>query len=172
MSKGHSPLPHATATFAGGCFWGMEKWYKKEFGSALLTTAVGYIGGTADTATYSAVCTGKTDHAEALQVTFDPSLVSYRQLCEFFFRIHDPTTLHRQANDVGRHYRSAIFVHTPEQEKIAKEVLNEMNRSRYAGKIVTTVDLVPVEQFFKGEPKHQAYLDKNPYGYCSHRPRW
>jgi len=158
------------ATFGGGCFWGMEKWYKKEFPN-LTSTGVGYLGGDSPNPTYKEVCSGRTGHAEVLQVEYNPELIKYRDLVVFFFRIHDPTTLNRQGNDVGSQYRSAIFYHTPEQKKEAQEVKQEVEAAgRFNAPIVT--EITAASAFYKAEDYHQNYLDEHPGGYCNHRPRW
>jgi peptide-methionine (S)-S-oxide reductase len=158
------------ATFGGGCFWGMQKWFKKEF-PKLKSTTVGYAGGTKENPTYKEVCKGNTGHAEALQVEYDPKEVSYRDLVYFFFRIHDPTTPNRQGNDIGPQYRSVIFYHTKEQEQIAKEVKLEIEKlGKWKNPIVT--EIVPATTFYRAEDYHQDYLEKNPGGYCNHKKYW
>jgi peptide-methionine (S)-S-oxide reductase len=161
-----SSLPSNTqkATIAAGCFWGVEHMYRRQFaGKGLLDARVGYIGGDTSNPSYRAVCSGRTGHAEALQVYFDPEAVSYRQLLEFFYRMHDPTTEDRQGPDWGSQYRSAIFFHDAEQEKVAKEVTSQVNKQWYKGKVVT--DVVPAGEWYDAEKYHQLYLDKNPGGY-------
>ncbi|KAF8817823.1 peptide methionine sulfoxide reductase [Cardiosporidium cionae] len=159
------------ATLAGGCFWGMEKWFRKEFGTSLKSTAVGYVGGSAKNTTYEQVCSGKTGHAEALQVVFDPDLTHYEDLLRYFWRIHDATTLNRQGNDRGTQYRSAVFAHSNEQKLIAEKILDEA-QSTTKGKIVTEIVEVPADSFIRAEEYHQQYLEKNPFGYCNHKPRY
>ncbi|WQF87010.1 Putative peptide methionine sulfoxide reductase MsrA domain-containing protein [Colletotrichum destructivum] len=152
------------ATIAAGCFWGVEHLYRKHFqGKGLIDARVGYIGGDLANPTYRAVCGGDTGHAEALQVVFQPADVSYRQLLEFFYRMHDPTTANRQGPDTGPQYRSAIFFHDAEQEKVAREVTRLANEQWYGGKIVT--DVIPAGQWWDAEQYHQLYLNKNPSGY-------
>ncbi|SPO02561.1 probable peptide methionine sulfoxide reductase [Cephalotrichum gorgonifer] len=153
------------ATLAAGCFWGTEHVYRKHFGGGkgLIDARVGFIGGDAENPTYRLVCTGKTGHAEAAQIIFDPTKVSYRSLLEFFYRMHDPTTLNRQGPDQGTPYRSAIFFHGPEQEAVAKEVTDLANKNWWGGKIVT--DVLPAGKWYNAEEYHQLYLDKNPAGY-------
>jgi len=147
------------ATFAGGCFWGTEYAYQNVPGVS--GTAVGFMGGKADNPSYKQVCTGRTDHAEVVQVVFDPNKVSYRKLVEYFFKIHDPTTVDRQGPDVGTQYRSAIFVHDPNQQQIARDVITELtNKKVFKRPIVTQV--VPAQTFWKAEEYHQQYFDKNP----------
>ncbi|KZL88329.1 peptide methionine sulfoxide reductase [Colletotrichum incanum] len=152
------------ATIAAGCFWGVEHLYRKHFqGKGLIDARVGYIGGDLANPTYRAVCGGKTGHAEALQVVFQPNDVSYRQLLEFFYRMHDPTTANKQGPDTGPQYRSAIFFHDEDQEKVAKEVTRLANEQWYKGKIVT--EIIPAGQWWDAEQYHQLYLNKNPSGY-------
>ncbi|CAF0846915.1 unnamed protein product [Adineta ricciae] len=157
------------ATFGAGCFWGTEKFFRKQFGSNLLSAMVGYMGGASKT-TYEDVCTGTTNHAEVLQVSYDPSKVVYADLVRFFFRMHDPTTLNRQGNDRGTQYRSVIFTYTNEQQKTAEQVRDEVQASgKVKGQIVTQIQPADGLQFFKAEPYHQKYLEENPGGYCNHR---
>ncbi|KAI9010349.1 peptide methionine sulfoxide reductase MsrA [Phycomyces nitens] len=161
------------ATFAAGCFWGVEHMFNKYFKKDGITTKVGYIGGKVDNPTYRQVCNGTTDHAEALEITFDPKKVEYAKLVEFFYNMHDPTTLNSQGPDRGSQYRSAIFYHSPEQKKIAEEVTAEVQEKHYKGKRIVT-DIVPAGVFYDAETYHQLYLEKNPGGYeCpSHFLRW
>ncbi|GKT96967.1 peptide methionine sulfoxide reductase [Colletotrichum tofieldiae] len=152
------------ATIAAGCFWGVEHLYRKHFqGKGLIDARVGYIGGDLANPTYRAVCGGDTGHAEALQVVFQPGDVSYRQLLEFFYRMHDPTTANKQGPDTGPQYRSAIFFHDEDQERVAKDVTRLANEQWYKGKIVTEV--IPAGQWWDAEQYHQLYLNKNPSGY-------
>ncbi|KAK7534537.1 peptide methionine sulfoxide reductase MsrA [Phyllosticta citricarpa] len=152
------------ATVAAGCFWGVEHKYRHTFkGKGLLDAKVGYTGGDTEHPSYRAVCGGRTGHAEALQITFDPTALSYRTLLEYFYRIHDPTTLNSQGPDTGPQYRSAIFFHTPEQEAVARDVTARANAEWWNGKIVT--DIVPAGKWWGAEEYHQLYLDKNPGGY-------
>ncbi|CRK45208.1 hypothetical protein BN1723_006509, partial [Verticillium longisporum] len=163
-SNSEFPAGSATATIAAGCFWGVEHIYRKHFGaSGLLDARVGYIGGDAEHPTYRTVCTGRTGHTEALQVVYDPSKVSYAQLLEFFYRMHDPTTANRQGPDTGTQYRSGIYFHGEEQERIAKEITRKANEQWYEGKIVT--EILPAGQWWDAEDYHQKYLHKNPSGY-------
>ena len=159
------------AILAGGCFWGMEDLFRRQPG--VVSTRVGYTGGTTPNATYQDVKTGRTGHAEAIEVTFDPARTSFGAILEFFFQMHDPTTANRQGNDIGTQYRSAIFFTTPEQERVAREVTAAVNASGvWPGRVVT--EIVPAGPFWEAEPFHQDYLEKNPGGYTCHwvRPRW
>ncbi|UJR32786.1 hypothetical protein I4U23_020248 [Adineta vaga] len=157
------------ATFGAGCFWGTEKFFRKQFGNNLLSAVVGYMGG-ASKASYEDVCKGTTNHAEVLQVSYDPNKVVYADLVRFFFRMHDSTTLNRQGNDRGTQYRSVIFTHTNEQQKTAEQVRDEVQASgKVKGQIVTQIEPVNGLKFFEGEPYHQRYLEENPDGYCNHR---
>ncbi len=155
--------PTETATFAGGCFWGMEKAFGELKG--VVAIRVGYTGGTAKQPTYELVCTGRTGHAEAIDVTYDPARMSYEELLEFFFTHHDPTTLNRQGNDVGTQYRSAIFYHTPEQQAAALRAKEALSQAHvFHDPIVTSIE--PAGEFYTAEAYHQQYLQKNPHGYC------
>jgi peptide methionine sulfoxide reductase msrA/msrB len=155
-----------TAILAGGCFWGMEDILRKIPG--VVDTDVGYTGGSTDTPTYEDVHTGKTGHAEAVKIVFDPSQVSFAELLEkWFFRMHDPTTKNRQGNDVGSQYRSAIFFTTPEQKKVAEEVKARIDaRGGWKAPIVT--EIVAAGTFTLAEDYHQDYLKKDPDGYTCH----
>jgi peptide-methionine (S)-S-oxide reductase len=163
-------LPHATqsgdeiATLAGGCFWCLEAVYDQIRGVQAVES--GYIGGMTAYPTYEAVCGGQTGHAEAIRVTFDPKEVSYRELLEIFFAIHDPTTLNRQGGDTGTQYRSAIFFHSPAQKQAAEDMISTLTEQRiYAGPIVTQV--VPATPWYEAEAYHQEYFVRNPFqGYC------
>ena len=164
------PSVHSeVATLAGGCFWGMEEILRKIPG--VISTRVGYTGGTFNNPTYEDMHTGKTGHAETVEVTFDPSKITYADLLEkYYFKMHDPTTLNRQGNDVGSQYRSAIFYHSEEQRKIAEQVKAKVNASgKWKRPIVT--EIVPAKQFFLAEDYHQKYLEKNPDGYTCHYMR-
>ena len=155
------------AVLAGGCFWGMQDLIRKKPG--VISTRVGYSGGDVKNATYR----NHGTHAEAIEINFDPDRISYRELLEFFFQIHDPTTRDRQGNDLGASYRSAIFYTTPEQEQIAEDTIDDVNASGlWPGKVVTEVS--PVGDFWEAEPEHQDYLEKYPNGYTCHfpRPNW
>ncbi|KAL1841756.1 hypothetical protein VTK73DRAFT_3394 [Phialemonium thermophilum] len=158
------PEGAAKATVAAGCFWGVEHIYRKHFGGkGLYDARVGYIGGDTSNPSYRAVCTGQTGHAEATQLIYDPSKISYRQLIEFFYKMHDPTTKDSQGPDRGTQYRSAIFFHDPEQERVARDVTDKANQQWWGGRIVT--QLVPAGTWWDAEDYHQLYLDKNPGGY-------
>jgi peptide-methionine (S)-S-oxide reductase len=157
------------ATFGAGCFWGTEKFFRKQFGAKLCSTMVGYMGGSSK-GSYEYVRSGTTDHAEVLQISFEPNEVEYSDLVHFFFRMHDPTTLNKQGNDRGTQYRSVIFTHTNEQQKIAEQVRDQVqNSGKIKGKIVTQIQPADGLKFYKGEPEHQNYLKNNPGGYCNHK---
>jgi peptide methionine sulfoxide reductase msrA/msrB len=154
-----------TATLAGGCFWGMEEIIRKIPG--VLNTTVGYTGGTTSSASYETVSSGTTGHAESVQITFDPTKVTYEELLGFFFRMHDPTTLNRQGNDRGTQYRSTIFYHNDAQKAAAEKAIAEVNASgKWPSKVVTTVE--PAKEFHNAEEYHQDYLQKHPRGYTCH----
>jgi peptide-methionine (S)-S-oxide reductase len=151
------------ATFAAGCFWGVEAAFRQVPG--VVDTAVGYTGGRLANPTYEDVCTDRTGHAEAVQVEFDPAKVSYDRLLDVFWENHDPTTKNRQGPDVGTQYRSAIFVHDAGQEKAAKESLDRQEKSgRFRRPIVT--EIVPEETFWRAEDYHQRYLEKRGLAHC------
>jgi len=155
------------AVLAGGCFWGVQDLIRRNDG--VLSTRVGYTGGTNSHATYR----NHPGHAEAVEIIFDPVRISYRQLLEFFFQIHDPTTRNRQGNDVGTSYRSAIFYTSVEQKRIAEDTIADVDASGlWPGKVVTEV--VPARDFWEAEPEHQDYLQRYPNGYTCHfvRPNW
>ena len=153
-----------TATLAGGCFWCLEAVYDEIKG--VHSVESGYAGGHMDNPTYRAVCNGDTGHAEVIQVHFDPNVVSYRDLLNVFFAIHDPTTLNRQGADVGTQYRSAIFYHDEEQKRIAEELIKELNTQEIWDRpIVTQVERL--DKFYMAEDYHQEYFARNPYQpYC------
>jgi peptide-methionine (S)-S-oxide reductase len=153
-----------TAILAGGCFWCLEAVFEQLKGVEKVES--GYAGGTVPNPTYKAVCGSNTGHAEVVRVTFDPAAISYRELLEVFFAIHDPTTLNRQGNDVGTQYRSAIFTNSPEQNATAEAVIAELTAAKaFANPIVTEV--VPTGTFYKAEDYHQGYYRANPdQGYC------
>jgi peptide methionine sulfoxide reductase msrA/msrB len=153
------------AILAGGCFWGMEDLLRELPG--VVSTEVGYTGGTTKRATYDSVKTGGTGHAESIRVVFDPSKTSYEAILRFFFRIHDPTTLNRQGNDVGTQYRSAIFYKDATQREVAERVRAEVDGSgKWPRPIVT--EIVEAGPFWAAEDYHQDYLEKNPGGYTCH----
>ena|SRR5665213_643888 len=155
------------AILAGGCFWGMEELIRNLPG--VISTVVGYTGGEIKNATYR----NHGNHAEAIAITFDPEKLSYRQLLEFFFQIHNPATKNRQGNDIGSSYRSAIFYGNEDQKKTAQELISEMNASgKWPGTIVTEVS--SASDFWDAEEEHQNYLQKHPSGYTCHyiRPDW
>ncbi len=155
---------HETAILAGGCFWGMQDLVRKLPG--VVSTRVGYSGGDVPNATYRHHGT----HAEALEVVFDPALLTYRKLLEFFFQIHDPTTLDRQGNDIGTSYRSAIFYTTPQQQQVARETIADVEAcGLWPGKVVTQVQ--QAGPFWQAEAEHQDYLLNYPGGYTCHFPR-
>jgi len=162
---------HETAILAGGCFWGMQDLIRKVPG--VVETRVGYTGGAMENPRYDDVRTGRTGHAESIRIVFDPTVLSYRELLEFFFQIHDPTTSNRQGNDVGSQYRSAIFTLGNDQKEIAEQVIADVERSNaWPGPVVTEV--TPAGPFYDAEENHQDYLEKFPHGYTCHfiRPDW
>ncbi len=151
------------ATFGGGCFWGVEEAFRQLPG--VLHTTVGYSGGTTENPTYEQVCINTTGHAEAVQVEYDPDHISYEQLLEAFWSLHDPTQLNRQGPDVGKQYRSVIFYHTPEQERAAHAAKERLEQSgRYKRPIVTQI--VPAAPFYRAEEYHQQYLAKRGQRQC------
>jgi len=155
------------AVLAGGCFWGMQDLLRRYPG--VLSTRVGYTGGDVPNATYR----NHGTHAEAIEVIFDPQKLSYRQLLEFFFQLHDPTTRNRQGNDVGTSYRSAIFYTTEVQKKVAENTIADVNASGlWPGEVVTEIQ--PAGPFWEAEPEHQDYLERHPAGYTCHflRSNW
>ena len=155
------------AVLAGGCFWGMQDLIRKRPG--VISTRVGYTGGDVPNATYR----NHGNHAEGIEIIFDPAKITFRRLLEFFFQIHDPTTLNRQGNDRGPGYRSAIFALDDEQRRVAEETIAEVDESGlWPGKVVTEV--APAGPFWEAEPEHQDYLERYPNGYTCHfpRPNW
>ncbi len=155
------------AILAGGCFWGAQDLLRKQPG--IISSRVGYSGGDVPNATYR----NHGSHAEAVEVVFDPDKISYRKILEFFFQIHDPSTLNRQGNDVGMSYRSAIFYTSDEQKQVAEDTIADVNASGiWPGKATTTV--TPAGPFWEAEREHQDYLIKHPGGYTCHwvRPNW
>ena len=156
-----------TAILAGGCFWGAQDLIRRQPG--VISTRVGYSGGEVDHATYR----NHGNHAEAVEIIFDPDKTSFRKILEFFFQIHDPTTKNRQGNDIGTSYRSAIFYTSPEQKQVAEDTIADVDASGlWPGKVVTEV--TAAGPFWEAEPEHQDYLIKHPGGYTCHfvRPGW
>lgn len=156
-----------TAILAGGCFWGMQDLLRRFPG--VLTTRVGYTGGDVPNATYR----NHGTHAEGIEIVFDPKQISYRQILEFFFQIHDPTTKNRQGNDIGTSYRSAIFYLDDEQKHVAEQTAADVDASGlWPGKVAT--EIAPAGPFWEAEPEHQDYLERIPNGYTCHfiRPDW
>ena len=153
------------ATLAGGCFWGVQELIRKLPG--VMESIVGYTGGTTDKPGYEQVHTGRTGHAETVQIVFDPKLISYEEILRYFFRLHDPTTPNRQGNDVGTQYRSAIFFQSEDQRKTAERVKAEVDKSgKWPAKVATQI--VPASTFYPAEDYHQDYLQKHPDGYTCH----
>lgn len=151
------------ATFAAGCFWGVEAAFRQVEG--VVSTEVGYIGGTVQKPTYEQVCSGRTGHAEAVAVEYDPSRVSYDELLSVFWENHDPTTLNRQGPDIGAQYRSAVFFHTPEQEAAALASKQALQQSgKYKKPIVTEITAAP--EFYRAEDYHQQYFEKRGVSHC------
>lgn len=155
------------ATLAGGCFWGVEELIRKVPG--VINTTVGYTGGSLANPKYEDVKTGRTGHAESLQIEFDPAKVSYEQILDYFFRLHDPTTLNQQGNDRGTQYRSAIFYHD-EKQREAAERAKARAQEKWQRPIVTQI--VPAGEFWTAEDYHQDYLQRIPWGYNCHYLRW
>ncbi|MXY44865.1 MAG: peptide-methionine (S)-S-oxide reductase MsrA [Dehalococcoidia bacterium] len=152
------------ATLAGGCFWCLEAVYNELRGVEAVVS--GYAGGHDLSPTYEAVCSGTTGHAEVVQIAYDPDMVSFRELLEVFFTIHDPTTLNRQGNDVGTQYRSAVYFHDEEQRLIAEEVIEEMTVAEVWDDPIVT-EITALDMFFEAEEYHQRYFEKNPFQpYC------
>jgi len=159
-----SNMTPATATLAGGCFWCIESVFNRLRG--VESAVSGYMGGHTENPTYTDICNGDTGHAEVVQVRFDPDVISYRELLDVFFTLHDPTQLNRQGNDVGTQYRSAIFWHTPEQKAEAEAVIAELTAARqFDAPIVTEVTAATA--FYPAENYHQGYFEQNPHQpYC------
>jgi peptide-methionine (S)-S-oxide reductase len=152
------------ATLAGGCFWCLEAVYDQLKG--VLEVESGYSGGHVPNPNYRQVCTGMTGHAEVVQITYDPKVVSFGDLLDVFFTIHDPTTLNRQGADVGTQYRSAIFYHSPEQKAIAEQTIARLNAEKVWNSPIVT-EVTPFEKFYRAEDYHQEYFENNPdQGYC------
>jgi peptide-methionine (S)-S-oxide reductase len=159
--------PTERAILAGGCFWGVQQLLRRRPG--VISTRVGYSGGDAPNATYR----NHGAHAEAVEIVFNPRVISYRDLLEFFFQIHDPSTLNRQGNDRGSSYRSAIYYTTAEQKRVAEDTIADVDASGiWPGKVVT--EIAPAGDFWEAEPEHQDYLERYPQGYTCHfvRPDW
>jgi peptide-methionine (S)-S-oxide reductase len=154
------------ATLAGGCFWGVEQLVRNMAG--VVDTTVGYTGGTTENPTYEEVKTGRTGHAESLEIKFDPDRISYEDILDYFFRLHDPTTLNRQQNDVGTQYRSAIFYHDETQREAAQRAI-ERAQKKWPKPIVTEV--IAASRFWPAEDYHQDYLQRIPWGYNCHYVR-
>ena len=153
------------ALLGAGCFWGVDLILRKIPG--IISTEVGYAGGTTKNPSYEEVCTGKTDHAEVVLLKFNPEIISYEKVLDVFFRLHDPTTLNRQHNDIGTQYRSVIFTYSDEQKQTAEEVIKKVNESKiFRNPVVTQV--LPAPEYFSAEAYHQDYLIKNPAGYMCH----
>jgi peptide-methionine (S)-S-oxide reductase len=160
------PQDFQITTLAGGCFWCLEAVFDQMKG--VQSVESGYMGGKSTDPTYEAVCSGTTGHAEVVQVSFDPMVVSFREVLEIFFAIHDPTTLNRQGNDVGTQYRSAIFYHSPEQKKIAEEVIAQFTKEKIFDRPIVT-EVIEAGPFYLAEEYHQEYFARNPYQpYCTY----
>ena len=157
---------HELATLGGGCFWCLEAVFDQVKGVESVES--GYMGGGRPNPTYEAVCSGTTGYAEIIQIKFDPKIISYRELLEIFFGIHDPTTLNRQGNDAGTQYRSAIFYHSPAQETIAREVIAKLTKDKIFDSPIVT-EVVPASTFYIAESYHQEYFVQNPsQPYCAY----
>jgi peptide methionine sulfoxide reductase msrA/msrB len=164
-AAGNPAVKRETAILAGGCFWGMEEILRKIPG--VLETKVGYTGGTVPNPNYRLVCTGITGHAEAVKIDFDPTKITYEELLGYFFRMHDPTTLNQQHNDIGTQYRSAIFYTTDDQKAVALRVKDRVDKSgKWKRPIVT--EITKATEFYPAEDYHQKYLVKHPGGYNCH----
>jgi peptide-methionine (S)-S-oxide reductase len=151
------------ATFAAGCFWGVEAAFRRLKG--VVNAAVGYTGGTFPEPTYEDVCTGRTGHAEAVELDFDPAQVSYDELLKVFWESHDPTTLNRQGPDIGTQYRSAVYYHTPEQKAAAESFKDKLQQSGRFKSPITT-EITPASTFYRAEEYHQRYLEKRGLAHC------
>ncbi len=164
IKQGQGPETLEVATLGGGCFWCLEPIYDEL--SGVKDVVSGYSGGTVANPSYEEVCTGRTGHAEVIQVTYDPQVISFKEILQIFFTMHDPTTLNRQGADVGPQYRSAVFYHNPEQKTITDEVIREIDSARiWKGPIVTEVS--PLGVFYPAEDYHQEYYQRNPrQSYC------
>jgi peptide-methionine (S)-S-oxide reductase len=160
----NQPVSLEVATLAGGCFWCLEAVFREIDGVGHVVS--GYTGGTAANPNYEQVCTGKTGHAEAVQVSFNPSKITYREILEIFFSIHDPTTLNQQGVDLGTQYRSAIFYHSEQQKAVAEKLIGELDET-YMWKNPVVTEIIPMGKFYPAEDYHQGYFSKNPgQGYC------
>jgi peptide-methionine (S)-S-oxide reductase len=152
------------ATLAGGCFWCLEPIFEQLRG--VETVVVGYAGGTVPNPSYEAVCTGATGHAEAVQIEYDPEVITFRDLLDVFFTVHDPTTLNRQGADVGTQYRSAVFYHDEAQRQVVQEAIRDLEAAGVWDDPIVT-EVAPLDAFYRAEEYHQGYFRKNPYqGYC------
>jgi peptide-methionine (S)-S-oxide reductase len=157
-------MSRETATLGGGCFWCLEAVYNQL--SGVESVESGYAGGRVPAPTYEQVCTGMTGHAEVVQITFDPAVITYRDILDVFFTIHDPTTLNRQGADVGTQYRSAIFYHSPEQQATAEQTIADLEAAHLWDSPIVT-EVTPLEAFYPAESYHQQYFERNPgQGYC------
>ena len=163
-SERNNGIETSVATFGGGCFWCTEAVFYKLKGVSKVES--GYSGGTVDSPTYEQVCSGRTGHAEVIQISFNPKIISFKELLEVLFVVHDPTTLNRQGNDVGTQYRSVIFYHDDVQKQIARQLISEFETSNTYGKPIVT-QLEPFSTFHKAEDYHQDYFERNPnQAYC------
>jgi peptide-methionine (S)-S-oxide reductase len=164
MNAAAVPAGREIATLAGGCFWCLEAVYDSVRGVTAVES--GYMGGRTPAPTYEQVCGGNTGHAEVVRITFDPAVVSFKELLEIFFVIHDPTTLNQQGNDVGTQYRSAIFHHTPQQKAAAEETIARLDAAKLWDRPIVT-EVAPASEFHEAEGYHQEYFSRNPYQpYC------
>lgn len=157
------PTTLEIATFGAGCFWGIEETFANVPG--VKSTAVGYSGGVLENPTYRQVCSGRTGHAEVVEVTYDPNEISYEEILRIFWENHNPTTLNRQGPDVGAQYRSAIFFHNPQQEAVARKSKEDLDRSGKFKKPIVT-EITPASTFYRAEDYHQRYLQKRGVGAC------
>jgi peptide-methionine (S)-S-oxide reductase len=168
MTETHTTAPQGKdiATLAGGCFWCLEAVYDQMKGVESVES--GYMGGRQPNPSYEVVCSGRSGHAEVVQLMFDPNTVTFRDILEVFFAIHDPTTLNQQGNDVGTQYRSAIFYHSPEQKQAAEEIIAELTKDTLYNRPIVT-EIVPTGHFYMAEDYHQEYFSRNPtQPYCSY----
>src|SRR5205085_11858716 len=158
-----STMETKKATFGAGCFWGVEETFRRLKG--VISSAVGYSGGTTENPTYQVVCTDRTGHAEVVQVEYDPARISYRDLLDVFWANHDPTTANRQGPDVGSQYRSVIFYHSPEQKAEAEKSKRSLEKTRKSSRPIVT-QIEPAQEFFRAEEYHQRYLEKRGASHC------